>query len=57
MKDHRASEIGNYLRSGCMKPDVIRIIAYNLMHLEQEGELEIFITEEIDKFINEQKRL
>ena len=48
MRDQRATQIGKYLRAGKMSPDACRCLAYAIERLEAEGELEIFISEEID---------
>lgn len=50
MRDSRAEQIGKYLSSGKASRDAIKVIAYILERIEYRGELEIFISDEIDDF-------
>ena len=49
MSDFRATQIGQYLRSGVASSDAIKVLAYLIQQAESRGDLEIFITDEIDK--------
>jgi hypothetical protein len=51
MRDARATQISRYLRAGRMSNDACRLLAYAIEQLESRGELEIFITEEIDRSV------
>jgi len=48
-RDLRASQIGYYLKSGRMSQDAIRRLAYLIELEECKGELEIFVSDEIDE--------
>lgn len=48
MGDSRAMQIAEYLLSKEISQDAVKCLAYTLEKLEQAGELEIFISDEID---------
>lgn len=49
MCDFRAAEIGKWLaKSKDAASDTVKAVAYILERLERAGELEIFVSEEID---------
>ena len=47
--DKRAIEISEYLKSGKMSPDAKKCLSYLISRIEAQGELEIFVSEEIDQ--------
>ena len=53
MGDYRVAQISNYLRSGKMSRDALRAIAYAIEVLEKRGELEMFVSDEIDRISEE----
>lgn len=50
MSDLRATQIGRWVSGGKMSPDAVRAISYNLTEQERDGDLEIFISREIDEY-------
>lgn len=48
--DNRASKIGAFLQAGGMSADVEKCLAYAILKLEMEGDLELFVSQEIDSF-------
>ena len=52
-RDARAAQIADYLKRGLFSKDALKRIAYCIQAIENEGELEIFISDEIDKAAKE----
>ena len=48
MYDMRAAKFGRWLQSANKSPDAVRCVAYLLSETERRGDLEIFISEEVD---------
>ena len=46
--DVRATQFARYLNARKYSPDALRRIAYALQQLESKGDLEIFISDEVD---------
>lgn len=48
MSDTRATQIARWIKSGEMTADALRAIAYLIQKMEYAGDLEIFVSDEID---------
>lgn len=57
MNDSRAAQIAIYLTQGNPTQDAIRAISYSLEQLENSGNLEIFVSEEIDDSVARPQRV
>ena len=57
MSDSRAAKIAIYLTQGSPTQDAIRAISYALEQLENSGNLEIFVSEEIDDSVARPQRV